>query len=103
MYKVCFILRRNKLLERDFFPLNLLNFFVKFINSASFAKMPTEVKQRKKSQKIIDEVSETSSVNRKNDVQKEKTEAGKNVNKTYLDFRTILCLLSLAACGVLSW
>lgn len=66
--------------------------------------MPTEVKQRKKLQKLADEVSEMSSVNGRNDVQKEKTEAGKNnVNKTSLDFRTILCLLSLAACGVLSW
>lgn len=65
--------------------------------------MPTELKQRKKSQKLTDEVSETSSLNEKNDVQKENTEAGKNnVNQT-LDFRTILCLLSLAACGVLSW
>lgn len=91
------------MLDIDFFPLNLLNFFVKFINSASFAKMPSEVKQRKKSQKLNDEVNETSCVNGKNNVQKEKTEAGKNnVNKT-LDFTTVLCLVSLAACGVLSW
>lgn len=62
------------------------------------------MKQRKKLQKLADEVSEMSSVNGRNDVQKEKMEAGKNnVNKTSLDFRTILCLLSLAACGVLSW
>ncbi|TNM91657.1 hypothetical protein fugu_020037 [Takifugu bimaculatus] len=66
--------------------------------------MPTEVKQRKKSQKPTDEVSETSSLNGKNEAQKEKTEAGKNnVHKTSFDLRTFLCLLSLAACGVLSW
>uniref|UniRef100_H3BYB4 IKBKB interacting protein n=1 Tax=Tetraodon nigroviridis TaxID=99883 RepID=H3BYB4_TETNG len=58
--------------------------------------MPTEVKQRKKSQKLTDEVSETSSVNGKKDVQKEKMEAGKNNTQTALDFRTISCLLSLA-------
>lgn len=65
--------------------------------------MPTEVKQRKKSQKLTDEVSETSSVNGKKDVQKEKMEAGKNNTQTALDFRTIWCLLSLAVCGLLSW
>lgn len=68
-----------------------------------FAEMPTELKQRKKSQKLTDEDSETSSLNEKNDVQKENTEAGKNNVHQTLDFRTILCLLSLAACGVLSW
>lgn len=66
--------------------------------------MPTEVKQRKKSQKPTDEVSEKSTSNGKNEAQKEKTEAGKNdVDKTSFDFRTFLCLLSLAACGILSW
>ncbi|XP_011611625.2 inhibitor of nuclear factor kappa-B kinase-interacting protein isoform X1 [Takifugu rubripes] len=66
--------------------------------------MPTEVKQRKKSQKPTDEVSGTSSLNGKNEAQKEKTDAGKNnVHKTSFDLRTFLCLLSLAACGVLSW
>lgn len=66
--------------------------------------MPTEVKQRKKSQKSTDEVSETSSVSGKNEAPKEKTEAGRNsVHKTSFDLRTFLCLLSLAACGVLSW
>uniref|UniRef100_A0A674MPT5 IKBKB interacting protein n=1 Tax=Takifugu rubripes TaxID=31033 RepID=A0A674MPT5_TAKRU len=65
--------------------------------------MPTEVKQRKKSQKPTDEVSGTSSLNGKNEAQKEKTDAGKNnVHKTSFDLRTFLCLLSLAACGVLS-
>lgn len=69
-----------------------------------FAEMPTEVKQRKKSQKLTDEVSDTSSLNGKNDVQKENREAGKtNVNQTSLDFRAIVCLVSLAACALLSW
>ncbi|XP_044042144.1 inhibitor of nuclear factor kappa-B kinase-interacting protein isoform X1 [Siniperca chuatsi] len=68
--------------------------------------MPTEVKQRKKtqSQKQSDEVSETSATN---GAQKVKTEAGNNAgaNKAYssLDIRSIMCLLSLAACGALSW
>lgn len=81
-----------------------MNFFVKLISSASFAEMPTEVKQRKKSQKLTDEVSETSSRTGNNDVQKEKTDAGENnPDKTSLDFRTVLCSLSLAACAVLIW
>ncbi|KAF1372287.1 hypothetical protein PFLUV_G00263700 [Perca fluviatilis] len=69
--------------------------------------MPTELKQRKKSQKQSDEVSETSAVNGKDEAQKGKTEAGNNAgaNKTSssLDIRSIMCLLSLAACGALSW
>ncbi|KAI3366708.1 hypothetical protein L3Q82_009383, partial [Scortum barcoo] len=58
-------------------------------------KMPTEVKQRKKPQKQSDEVSETSSANCKG-------EAGKAA-KSSLDVRSVMCLLSLAACGALSW
>lgn len=70
--------------------------------------MPTEVKQRKKSQKQSDEVSETSSANGKDEAQKVKSDAGKNnagANKTSssLDFRSIMCLMSLVACGALSW
>lgn len=59
--------------------------------------MPTEVKQRKKPQKQSDEGAETSSANGK--------DAGKNnagANKS-LDFRSIMCLMSLVACGALSW
>nr|XP_046235469.1 inhibitor of nuclear factor kappa-B kinase-interacting protein isoform X1 [Scatophagus argus] len=69
--------------------------------------MPTEVKQRKKSQKQSDEVSETTAPNGKDEARKVKTEAGNNAgtNKTSssLDIRSIMCLLSLAACGALSW
>uniref|UniRef100_UPI0037E7306C inhibitor of nuclear factor kappa-B kinase-interacting protein-like n=1 Tax=Semicossyphus pulcher TaxID=241346 RepID=UPI0037E7306C len=69
--------------------------------------MPTEVKQRKKSQKQSDEVSETTAANGKDEEQKGKTEAGNNaaVNKTSssLDIRSVMCVLSLAACGALSW
>ncbi|XP_051248264.1 inhibitor of nuclear factor kappa-B kinase-interacting protein isoform X1 [Dicentrarchus labrax] len=68
--------------------------------------MPTELKQRKKAQKQSDE-SETSAANGKDEAQKVKTEAGNNAgaNKTSpsLDIKSILCLLSLAACGALSW
>ncbi|XP_042367215.1 inhibitor of nuclear factor kappa-B kinase-interacting protein isoform X2 [Plectropomus leopardus] len=69
--------------------------------------MPAELKQRKKSQKQSDEVTETSAANGKDEAQKVKTEAGNNsgANKTSsdLDIRSIMCLLSLVACGALSW
>lgn len=69
--------------------------------------MPTELKQRKKTQaqKQSDEASEAS--NGKEEAQKVKTEAGDKTgaSKTSsgLDFKSVMCLLSLAACGVLSW
>lgn len=69
--------------------------------------MSTELKQRKKSQKQSDPVPETSATNGKDETQKVKTEAGNNAgaNKTSssLDVRSLMCLLSLAACGALSW
>ncbi|KAM7367193.1 hypothetical protein PAMP_015112 [Pampus punctatissimus] len=58
--------------------------------------MPTEVKQRKKT-KQSDELSE----NANNKDEKVKTEAGNNAAS--LDIKSIMCLLSLAACGALSW
>lgn len=67
--------------------------------------MPTEVKQRKKTQKQGDEASEASSPNGKDEALKAKTAVGKsNVepNKCW-DMRSILCFLSLAVCGALSW
>lgn len=70
------------------------------------AKMPNEVtlKQRKKT-KQNDELSETPAANSKDE--KAKTEAGNNAaaNKTSssLDIKSIMCLLSLATCGALSW
>ncbi|XP_045928352.1 inhibitor of nuclear factor kappa-B kinase-interacting protein isoform X3 [Micropterus dolomieu] len=71
------------------------------------AKMPTEVKQRKKTQKQSDEGSERSATNSKDEAQKVKMETGNipGAHKTSssLDIRSILCLLSLAACGALSW
>lgn len=73
--------------------------------------MPNEVKQRKKtqSQKQSDELSETSTANGKDEAQKVKTAAGNNTgpNKvaasSSLDLKSIMCLLSLAACGALTW
>ncbi|XP_067437575.1 inhibitor of nuclear factor kappa-B kinase-interacting protein isoform X2 [Thunnus thynnus] len=66
--------------------------------------MPSEVKQRKKA-KQSDELSETSPANTKDE--KAKTEVGNNAaaNKTSssLDVKSIMCLLSFAACGALSW
>ncbi|XP_031714868.1 inhibitor of nuclear factor kappa-B kinase-interacting protein-like [Anarrhichthys ocellatus] len=62
--------------------------------------MRTEFKQRKKSQKQSDEAAETSDANCKDEMHKAKMQARNNagVNKT-----SIMCLLSLAACGALSW
>ncbi|XP_065807426.1 inhibitor of nuclear factor kappa-B kinase-interacting protein isoform X2 [Labrus bergylta] len=69
--------------------------------------MPTEVKQRKKSPKQSDEVSETSASNGKDEDKKTKTQAGNyaaaNKTSSCFDTRSIMCLLSLAACGALSW
>ncbi|XP_072233842.1 inhibitor of nuclear factor kappa-B kinase-interacting protein isoform X1 [Leuresthes tenuis] len=71
--------------------------------------MPTEVKQRKKTQaqKQSDELSETSSANGKDEAHKLKTDDGgsKGANKTSTspDFKSLMCLLSLATCGALSW
>ncbi|KAM9705042.1 inhibitor of nuclear factor kappa-B kinase-interacting protein isoform 2-T2 [Menidia menidia] len=71
--------------------------------------MPTEVKQRKKTQvhKQSDEPPESSSANCKDEAEKMKTEDGGNKasNKTSPgpDLRSLLCLLSLAVCGALGW
>ncbi|KAK2883009.1 inhibitor of nuclear factor kappa-B kinase-interacting protein isoform X1 [Channa argus] len=69
--------------------------------------MPTEVKQRKKTQaqKQSDEVSETST---RDEEQKARVEAGNNTgaNKSSssgLDIKSFLCFLSFVACGALSW
>uniref|UniRef100_A0A3Q1F9D9 IKBKB interacting protein n=1 Tax=Acanthochromis polyacanthus TaxID=80966 RepID=A0A3Q1F9D9_9TELE len=63
--------------------------------------MPTEVKQRKKTQKLNDEVTETA----KDEAQKVKTEdkTGGNKASSRLDIKSVMCLMSLAACGALSW
>lgn len=69
--------------------------------------MPTELKQRRKTQaqKQSDEPSEGS--NGKEETKKVKTEEGDKTgaSKTSsgLDIRSVMCLLSLAACGALSW
>lgn len=57
--------------------------------------MPTELKQRKKSQ----------SASVKDETSKATTEAAEDGNKTSSswDVRGIMCVLSLAACGALSW
>ncbi|XP_069571903.1 inhibitor of nuclear factor kappa-B kinase-interacting protein isoform X2 [Brachyistius frenatus] len=63
--------------------------------------MPTEVKQRKKiqAQKQSEDRRETSSANEKDEAHK----AGHNSSKAHLDVKSLMCLLSLAACGALSW
>lgn len=69
--------------------------------------MPTEVKQRKRTPKQSDEGPEPSAASCKDEAHKVKTEAGKSsgASKTSpgLDMRSFLCVLSLAACGALSW
>lgn len=67
--------------------------------------MPTEVKQRKKTQKQGDEASEASSPIGKDEAPKAKAATGKsNVGPNQCwDKRSILCFLSLAVCGALSW
>nr|XP_020455105.1 inhibitor of nuclear factor kappa-B kinase-interacting protein isoform X1 [Monopterus albus] len=71
--------------------------------------MPTELKQRKKSpsQKQNDEVPESSAANDKDEEQRVKretgTSAGANPTSWILDIKSVMCLLSLAACGALSW
>lgn len=67
-------------------------------------KMPTEVKQRKKTPKQnTHELSGTSSA--KGEDEKEKPEDHYIANKTPSgpDMKSLMCLLSLVACGVLSW
>lgn len=64
--------------------------------------MPAEVKQRKKSPKQSDEVSESSARNGQDEAQKVKTEAGSKPSSS-LDIRSVICVLSLAVCGGLSW
>lgn len=64
--------------------------------------MPAEVKQRKKPQKQSDEVSESSTRNGKDEAQKVKTEAASKPSSS-LDIRSVICVLSLAVCGGLSW
>ncbi|XP_028256279.1 inhibitor of nuclear factor kappa-B kinase-interacting protein isoform X3 [Parambassis ranga] len=63
--------------------------------------MPGEVKQRKKTPKQSDGVSDTSSANGKEEAQRLKTEASNT--SAGLDVRSLICVLSLAACGALSW
>ncbi len=69
--------------------------------------MPTEVKQRKKSQKQSDGVSETSPTNGKDEAFKEKTEARNNAGadktSSSVDSRSVMCFFLLVACGALGW
>ncbi|XP_076015146.1 inhibitor of nuclear factor kappa-B kinase-interacting protein isoform X2 [Genypterus blacodes] len=69
--------------------------------------MPNEVKQRRKaqSQKQSEEVSEKTAEDVKDEAQKVKTEDGNNggAPKSSLDFKCIMCVLSFAACGALTW
>ncbi|XP_068442848.1 inhibitor of nuclear factor kappa-B kinase-interacting protein isoform X1 [Clinocottus analis] len=69
--------------------------------------MPSELKQRKKSQKHSDEAAETSAANAKDEPPKAEKEAGNDAagNKTSssLDVRSLMCALSLVACAALSW
>lgn len=71
--------------------------------------MPSEIKQRKKlqSQKQNDETQQISPASGKDDTPKAKTEDGENSGAknptSSLDVKGFMCLLSLIACGVLSW
>ncbi|KAM3858971.1 inhibitor of nuclear factor kappa-B kinase-interacting protein [Diretmus argenteus] len=74
--------------------------------------MPQEVKQRKKnqSQKQNDELSETPDANGKDEAHKVKPAAGgankaasSSSSSSSLDLKSIMCVLSLAACGALTW
>lgn len=71
--------------------------------------MPSEIKQRKKtqSQKQDDETPQMSPANGKDDTQKTKTvdgeRSGSKKPTSGLDVKGLMCLLSLIACGVLSW
>lgn len=68
--------------------------------------MPTEVKQRKKTQKQGDEAPTASSPNGKDEALDAKTATGKGYvgpKECCWDMRMILCFLSLAVCGALSW
>lgn len=69
--------------------------------------MPNELKQRKKTQPQKPSDDDTSTTKDKDEVQKVKTGAGnfsgENKTSSCMDFRSILCLLSLTACGALSW
>ncbi|XP_030004646.1 inhibitor of nuclear factor kappa-B kinase-interacting protein isoform X1 [Sphaeramia orbicularis] len=64
--------------------------------------MPNEVKQRKKTPKLSDEATETSTTNGKDETQKEKTNGNQKTSSS-LDLKSICCFLSLVACGALSW
>ncbi|XP_034019539.1 inhibitor of nuclear factor kappa-B kinase-interacting protein isoform X2 [Thalassophryne amazonica] len=66
--------------------------------------MSTEVKQRKKTPKTSDQVAETSDASHKDEAKKASTQTGNCAEKKpALDPKTIMCLLSLATCGALSW
>lgn len=64
-------------------------------------KMPAEVKQRKKTAKQSDGASDASSADGRDEARRLKTEAGDTA--AGLDVRSLMCVLSLAACGALSW
>ncbi|XP_043963681.1 inhibitor of nuclear factor kappa-B kinase-interacting protein isoform X1 [Gambusia affinis] len=69
--------------------------------------MPTEIKQRKKtqSQKQNDEMPRNSPANGHGEAQKAEDGENSEANKTSSrpDIKGLMCLLSLVACGVLSW
>ncbi|XP_038150152.1 inhibitor of nuclear factor kappa-B kinase-interacting protein isoform X1 [Cyprinodon tularosa] len=69
--------------------------------------MPSEIKQRKKTLKQNDETSHNSTANGKDEAQKAKLEeaenSGANKKSSASDVKGLMCLLSLVACGILSW
>ncbi|XP_041833938.1 inhibitor of nuclear factor kappa-B kinase-interacting protein isoform X1 [Melanotaenia boesemani] len=69
--------------------------------------MPSEVKYRKKTQaqKQGDDLTQTSSANGKDEAPKGKTEVQMGTNKTSSgpDIKSLMCVVSLLACGALSW
>nr|XP_040029026.1 inhibitor of nuclear factor kappa-B kinase-interacting protein isoform X2 [Gasterosteus aculeatus aculeatus] len=69
------------------------------------AKMPTELKQRKKSPKQSNEGNETSAANGEDETPKAEPGilAGENKASSGWDILSLMCVLSLAACAALSW
>ncbi|XP_015252276.1 PREDICTED: inhibitor of nuclear factor kappa-B kinase-interacting protein isoform X2 [Cyprinodon variegatus] len=69
--------------------------------------MPAEIKQRRKNLKQNDETSHNSTANGKDEAQKAKLEeaenSGANKKSSASDVKGLMCLLSLVACGILSW
>lgn len=84
--------------EPDF---NSVSYYNSSVNPC--AKMPNEVKQRKKPQKPGDDTPESTEANGQDKGQRVRT-AKEGEKRSYcFDLKSISCLLSLTACAALSW